>query len=449
MVNAYTYSNTAIQTTLSGSISNVALTITVGATTGFPVAYPYILALDYGGATEELVSVTNAAGTTLTLGTRGFGGTSAQSHSIGAVVRHVYNAVDATDFRTHEAAVAAVHGVAGTIVGTTDMQTLTNKTLTSPVINGTVTGGASYTAPTLTSPTITGTVAGGASYTAPTITSPSITGTVGGSATYSTPTIRDTTAINSAVGVIPLKVNAISSTSVNLLSVQVNAVDRFLINSAGTMVCSPSSAGADILFGDANAGMVGDMLDLGVNGVKKFQVDNSGNIIVANNADFAGSLTAGSANSFNVDSSGNITAATNFNTGAWTSYATSWTTTGTAPAIGNGTIVSRYQRYGRGINLFISLQPGTTTTFGTGEFRFSLPVTQATSPGASGFFSGDGFGLDAGTAFYMGVSIIDNTNNFVRVAKGDGTLNFWQSNQPFTWGNADSLNISVLYEASS
>lgn len=64
-------------------------------------------------------------------------------------------------------------------------QTLTNKTLTSPVITGaTVTG-------SFASPVITGTVTGGASYTAPTLTAPVITGamTVATGATLTTPTI--------------------------------------------------------------------------------------------------------------------------------------------------------------------------------------------------------------------------------------------------------------------
>jgi hypothetical protein len=135
MVNAYFYSNTALPTTLSGSISSGATSITVGATTGFPGSLPYVLALDYGAGTEELVSVSGVAGLTLTV-SRGFSGTSAQSHSLGAVVRHVYHAGDATDFRTHEAAVANAHGVTGNLVGDTQAQTLTNKTLTSPTING-------------------------------------------------------------------------------------------------------------------------------------------------------------------------------------------------------------------------------------------------------------------------------------------------------------------------
>lgn len=156
MANAYFYSNTAVQTTLSGSISSGATTIQVAATTGFPGSFPYVLAVDYGAATEELVSVTNAAGTTLTV-TRGFGSTSAQSHSLGAVVRHVVNAVDLTDFRTHEAATSSVHGVTGALVGATQTQTLTNKTLTAPTITSpTVTGGGSLAGTFTGSPTFSG-----------------------------------------------------------------------------------------------------------------------------------------------------------------------------------------------------------------------------------------------------------------------------------------------------
>lgn len=159
MANAHYYSNTAIQTTLSGSISAGATSITVAATTGFPPStFPYTLALDYGSATEELVSVTNAAGTTLTV-TRGFSGTSAQSHSLGALVRHVYHAGDATDFRTHEAATSDVHGVTGALVGATMAQTLTNKILTAPTVNnGTYASGGSLAGTFTGTPTLSGAV---------------------------------------------------------------------------------------------------------------------------------------------------------------------------------------------------------------------------------------------------------------------------------------------------
>jgi hypothetical protein len=177
MANAYFYSNNAVSTTLTGSISSGATSVSVGATTGFP-GTPFVLALDYGAATEELVVVTGVAGLNLTV-TRGFGGTSAQSHSLGAVVRHTYNAIDATDFRTHEAATSGVHGVTGALVGATMAQTLTNKTLTTPTINGAALTGTFSGTPTFSGTnTISGSLASsGGSLTGSWAGSPSFSGT--------------------------------------------------------------------------------------------------------------------------------------------------------------------------------------------------------------------------------------------------------------------------------
>jgi hypothetical protein len=123
------YSSTAQPTTLSAAATSSATTIQVTATTGFP-AVEFILALDYGTAQQELVKVTNVAGTTLTV-VRGFDSTTAQAHSLGAAVRHVHSADDFRLSRTHEAASSGVHGATGALVGTTDAQALTNKDLTS------------------------------------------------------------------------------------------------------------------------------------------------------------------------------------------------------------------------------------------------------------------------------------------------------------------------------
>ena len=156
-VNRY-YSSTAVDTTLTGAINASATTITVAAVSGFPASYPYTLALDYDTSSEELVNVTAAAGTTLTI-VRGQDGTTGVSHDAGAAVKHVASARDYREPQEHIAASSAIHGVTGSVVGTSDTQTLSNKTLTTPTIGsftnaththtaasggGTLTAGAIY-----------------------------------------------------------------------------------------------------------------------------------------------------------------------------------------------------------------------------------------------------------------------------------------------------------------
>lgn len=130
------YSGAASAQALSADMTSVALTATLTSSTGWPngTQGPFAVVLDRGTNSEEKVLCSGLTGNTLNIQQRGYDGTGAVAHSAPATVELCLTAIDLDEANAHTSSVSGVHGVNGTVVGTTDTQTLANKTLTSPTV---------------------------------------------------------------------------------------------------------------------------------------------------------------------------------------------------------------------------------------------------------------------------------------------------------------------------
>jgi hypothetical protein len=131
---------------------------------------------------------------------------------------------------------------------------------------------------------------------------------------------------------------------------------------------------------------------------------------------------------------------------AWTSYVPVWTSTGTAPSLGNGTITGRYKQVGKLVVATIKVVFGSTSTFGTGAYSFSLPVAASGSTD----YVGSAYMRDASgtsTGHYAGIAVVTAVSPTVLTAVEASGHTQLQATLPVVWANTDFLEFTITYEA--
>ena len=129
--------------------------------------------------------------------------------------------------------------------------------------------------------------------------------------------------------------------------------------------------------------------------------------------------------------------------GGWTSYTPVWTATVTNPVIGNGVIEGGYRRIGGRIDFWIKLAAGSTTTFGSGSYILSLPVSALDSQWNGNYSVGL---LDNGVAWYTNRYGQGASAGFIdKFVVQDASGNQWTNTSPFTFGNTDAIFIQGSY----
>jgi hypothetical protein len=121
----------------------------------------------------------------------------------------------------------------------------------------------------------------------------------------------------------------------------------------------------------------------------------------------------------------------------WTTYTPIWTSTGTQPVLGNGQLTGRYVSLGATVIGELRLNFGSTTTRGTGVYRFSLPtlgVAENFQPMGQIVLRDEGPGIA-----YFGTAIFNNNN--------DEQMELWLHSQTATFdeGVPVAADVPVLF----
>ncbi len=136
---------------------------------------------------------------------------------------------------------------------------------------------------------------------------------------------------------------------------------------------------------------------------------------------------------------------------ALTSFTPVWTATTTNPVLGNGTLTGQYTQVNKLVYARYALIPGSTTTFGTGDYRFSFPVAAKSIANFGPILSSATFFDSNVSQMYnmVATSVSGETTVFRLLAFLNSTqdLRILGPTAPVTIAANDQIFFSIFYEA--
>jgi hypothetical protein len=127
-------------------------------------------------------------------------------------------------------------------------------------------------------------------------------------------------------------------------------------------------------------------------------------------------------------------------------YTFAWASSGTAPVIGNATTVARYRLQGNVVHYELSIKFGSTSTFGTGNYTFGLPITSGTLVDTYSYFSGVGTCVKNASTITNMLSLLNPSDNQLYLTTPAGNA-FCAPTVPITFANLDVISAQGMYKS--
>lgn len=126
--------------------------------------------------------------------------------------------------------------------------------------------------------------------------------------------------------------------------------------------------------------------------------------------------------------------------GNWTSFTPTWSGSTTNPTLGNGAYNNAYQLLGSTVNFRLNLTMGSTTTYGSGAYGWTLPLNPKNDTACAAVL------VDASaTQRYAATAWLTNASGIFRLLHGGPSAGV-AGTVPFTFAQSDQIIISGTYE---